>query len=414
MYFCKKISPLRSRFTHKISRPVRFAKPYWSFLFGLIYFFLYSTEAQAASVGPNDSYYLVQDFKTDWQVYDERYKSYVPFIRERHQNYRSVSVLFNLEENRGYNLLYYSQSDSYLFIDASLQKKLDANTWMVLRVDSLLNSYKKSEILLTFFGNNPGIDNKTLLVGNRISVIQKKALLNEKQLTAQTRPISPYRDFFITVGLFLLVINAFLFNFHLKAFERYYNLRDVITFSKRIDLNAPINRPFEISNVLFILHLSLLLAYLYLFVASKEVSIFSVSNILEETETFIGFLLTYLQITFIILCCLLAKYLTLVLLGSLYRLEKITNIHFFKIIQASHLFFLGLTIIFLPLYFTTPSLPQSIVQMVTITVISFFIVRLGILYFTINKLVSLKNLYLFSYLCIVELIPLIVGVRFAL
>ena len=100
MYFCKKISPLRSRFTHKISRPVRFAKPYWSFLFGLIYFFLYATQAQAASVGPNDSYYLVQDFKTDWQVYDERYKSYVPFIRERHQNYRSVSVLFNLEENR--------------------------------------------------------------------------------------------------------------------------------------------------------------------------------------------------------------------------------------------------------------------------------------------------------------------------
>ncbi len=399
---------------HKTSRPAGFVKPCRSFLFGFIYFFLCTIEVQAASVGPNDSYYLVQDFRTDWQVYDERYKSYVPFIKERHQSYRSVSVLFNLEENRGYSLLYFSTSESYLFIDASLQKKLDANTWMVLSVDSLLNSYKKPEILLTFFGNTSGIDNKTLLVGNRISVVQKKALLNEKQLTAQTRPISPYRDFFIVIGLFLLVINAFLYNFHFKAFERYYNPRDVITFSKRLDLNAPINRPFEISNAFFILHLSLLLAYLYLFITSKEVAIFGNGNVLEETETFMGFLLTYLQVAFIILLCLLAKYLTLSLLGSLYRLEKITNIHFFKIIQASHLFFLGLTIIFLPLYFTTPNLPQPIVQLITITIVVFFMVRLGILYFTINKLASLKNLYLFSYLCIVELIPLIVGVRFAL
>ncbi|MFN8354683.1 MAG: DUF4271 domain-containing protein [Spirosomataceae bacterium] len=375
---------------------------------------LTTSTLQAATVGPNNSFYLVQDFYPDWQVYDERYKSYVPFVRERHQNYRSVSIMLNLEANRGYSLLYFSKNENYLFINASLQRKLPANTWVVMNMDSLLRTFQKSEILVTLFGISSGIDDKTLLVGNRISAVQKTELLSQKQLTALPRPSLPYQDFFVITGLFLLVIYAFLYNFQARAFERFYSIKDLITFNKRIDLNAPSNRPFEISNILFLVLLSFLLGYLYLFLASKGVNVFGSITLFEESESFFSFSLTYLEVTVGILLLLLTKYVMLVLLGGLYRLEKITNLHFFKIIQASNIFFLGLIILVFALYFSLPTLSETTTQVCIFVVIGFFLLRLVLLYFAINKLTSLKNLYLFSYLCIVELIPLIVGVRFAL
>ncbi|MFC0184764.1 hypothetical protein ACFFJX_20520 [Pseudarcicella hirudinis] len=61
-----------------------------------------------------------------------------------------------------------------------------------------------------------------------------------------------------------------------------------------------------------------------------------------------------------------------------------------------------------------PFILQNFEKYLLIPVVIFFILRLLLIYFTINKLTSLKNLYLFSYLCIVELIPVIIGIRFAL
>ncbi len=46
--------------------------------------------------------------------------------------------------------------------------------------------------------------------------------------------------------------------------------------------------------------------------------------------------------------------------------------------------------------------------------IGFYTARVALLYVVIRASESIKNLYLFSYLCIVELIPLIIGLRFIL
>jgi hypothetical protein len=49
-----------------------------------------------------------------------------------------------------------------------------------------------------------------------------------------------------------------------------------------------------------------------------------------------------------------------------------------------------------------------------VPLIAFYTARLALLYLVIRSTEPIKNLYLFSYLCIVELIPLIIGLRFAL
>ena len=118
-------------------------------------YFLLPTQAIAkGGLSPDNSFYIVHDYQDDWQVFDERYKAYVPYVREQHKGYNSFSLFFDIENYKGYKILYRSERENYLFIDASLQKKLPISTLLVLDVDSLQNVFGKAKLFLTIYGIN--------------------------------------------------------------------------------------------------------------------------------------------------------------------------------------------------------------------------------------------------------------------
>ena len=374
----------------------------------------FQNSSQAAGVLPNPNFFTVHDFQDDWQVFDEKYQTYVPYLKSRHQNYRSFSVFFNLEDSKGYHLLYYSPNENYLFINASLQKKLPANQWITLSSDSLTNIYHKSAIFLTFYSNTPGLADKTVLIGNRKKIGQTAITIADEQQSTPLRNILPYKNFFVIIGLFLLLSYAFLISLHSRAFDKYFSIRDLITIGKRSDSFA--DRPFDVSNLLVLGYLCLVLSYIYLLVINTNTDASFVKNqtLLDGTVGFWGIFWIYLKISVAGYFLFLIKYVGLTLLGQLYNLEKVVNVHYFKIIQASSIFFTCIMCIVIFFYFAYPHLAASVYNSLIFIIISFFVIRLALLFFAINKLSPLKNLYLFSYLCIVELLPIIVSVRFAL
>ena len=109
-------------------------------------------------ISPDNSFYIVHDYQDDWQVFDERYKAYVPYVREQHKGYNSFSLFFDVENYKGYKILYRSEKENYLFIDASLQKQLPVSTLVVLDVDSLQNVFGKSKLFLTIYGTNSNVE----------------------------------------------------------------------------------------------------------------------------------------------------------------------------------------------------------------------------------------------------------------
>ena len=359
------------------------------------------------------SFYIVHDYQDDWQVFDERYKAYVPYVREQHKGYNSFSLFFDIENYKGYKILYRSEKENYLFIDASLQKKLLISTLVVLDIDSLENIFGKTKLFLTIYGTNTNVEDLFVQIGNKISKSQKAIEMNESLLTILPRDISPFQNFFV-IGLMLLVcFYAFLYNFQPKSFERFFSPRDLLTISKRDD-SFVVNKPFDLGNIFFVVSLSLTLGFIFMLITHEKTDLFSASNILNEGETLGALMLNFLEISIIVFASLVLKYWVLRVLSNLYRLDNITNIHYFKIIQASSLFFLVLLIVLTLSTVSIPGIVKNAEKYLSIPISLFFIARLALLYFTINKVTTLKNLYLFSYLCIVELIPLIVGIRFAL
>jgi hypothetical protein len=381
-------------------------------LFSFLLFSPKETEAKGG-IGPDGSFYLVHDYQDDWQVFDVRYKAYVPYVREQHQDYNSFSLFFDIENYKGYKLLYRSERENYLFIDASLQKKLPITSWVILDIDSLQQAFGKSKLFLTIYGTNTNVEDITIQIGNKISKAQNTAEIGESLLTILPRELSPFQNFFVIGLLLLACLYAFLYNFQPKSFQRFFSVRDLLTLSKR-DESFVVNKPFDIGNVLFVVNLSFTLSFIFMLITHEKTDLFSASNILREGETLGTLLLNFFEIAIIVFVSLNFKYFALRVLSNLYRLDNITNIHYFKIIQASSIFFLLLLIV---LTFSTVSNPEIIKnaeKYFFVPISLFFVVRLFLLYFTINKMTTLKNLYLFSYLCIIELIPLIVGIRFAI
>ncbi len=368
-------------------------------------------ERKNSGTGPGDQYYPVHNFRDDFQVYDETVGAYVPYIVEQHTDKTALSAYVDLESNRHYQLLISTRQDGYLFVNAALKRKLRAGTWQVLSIDSLYRVYRQPEIFLTLYGA-PGLDDRQLFVGYPKSATQKTVVLRDDTLSLRPRSPSTY-DSFLGIGLlFLLATHAFLFSTHHRAFLRFYSLRDLLSLRAQEE-SFLVNRPLSSINILFAVNLSFVLAYLILFVQSQDIDVFASRSLLPGEQRFSTLVAEFFLLGGMAFVALMGKYLLLNVLGGLYKLQESINVHFFKLLQSSLLFFTAMTLLLTVIVYNTSAAAWS-QSTLLVPLIAFYGARTALLYVVIRSTESVKNLYLFSYLCIVELIPLIVGLRFAL
>ena len=382
-----------------------------SFILSLFIFSIATAQPRINGIGPENRFYPIHDFRNDFQVYDEGAKAYIPYIVEQHADQTALSAYVDLESNRHYSLLVSTRQDGYLFINAALKRKLRANQWQILSIDSLFRTYRQPEIFLTIYGA-PGMNDKQLFIGYPKSATQKPVILRDDNLSVRPRPRTIYENFLGFGLLFLLATHAFLFALYRRAFQRFYNFRDLISLRAQDD-SFLINRPLSSVNLLFTLNLSFIIAYLIVFVQSRNLDVFASRALLLGQQSLGGLIGEFFLLSIVVLISLIGKYVSLEVMGGLYKLEESIQVHYFKILQSSLLFFTCLTLLLAVLTYNTPAMPWS-ENILLLPLIGFYAARLTLLYFVIRSLEPIKNLYLFSYLCIVELIPLIIGLRFAL
>ncbi len=384
------------------------------FSFFIFYFSITALYAQIdAQIDVKKDYFTVYDFKNDWLVYDQNYQDYVPFVSQSNIDKSALSVLIDIESNRKYDLLIYVKKDNYLFVDASLNQRLRPEAWTRLPIDSLFQVYKKPQILVTFYGTT-GSDDKTVLIAHP-KASQNEKLINigdESFLSLRPRNLSPLNNFFTLSFLLIVIAIALLFGGSGRAFSRFADVRDLVITNVKDEFL--INRPLSRVNVLFILLLSIEIAFVYFFVRSKKYDLFAIGNFVANEQTLIQNFWDFIKIIIVVFGLYIAKYFMLYFLSFLYRLDSAVNIHFFKVVQSSLIFFTVLLFGVSMASFYVIDWQPVIKNAIIFPAILFYSLRLLLLYFTIKNSALTKNLYLISYLCIAELIPLIIGIRYAL
>lgn len=374
---------------------------------------LISSKSYATTVGPNEQYFLVHDYHDDWQVYNDRMKAYIPYISEQHLGYPSHTVFCDIQSNRGYNILVFSKKeDNFLFINGSLRQKIPVDKWIVLNVDSLYRVYEQPIIYITLYGSN-NIDDKTLLLGYKRALNQKPIVLAESGITAKPRTPAPYKNYIVLVSMFILVMFSYLSNSYVRAFQRYYNLKDLFNTLVR-EQSFLINKPLNRMNIMFIILLALIIGLFYMLLQSKGIYVFGGRTILQEGDTLGVLLSNYFRMSLAVFVILVSKYFFIGITGQLFNLEKVVDLHYFKIIQSSILFYTGLVLVLLVLFLGYFPHDFNWQLYLFTPVVVFYLIRFFILYFTIIRSIPIQSLYLISYLCIVELLPVILGIRFAM
>ncbi len=378
--------------------------------------FIGSTAWAANQVGPGSSHYLVYDYANDWLVYSSQYDNYIPYSRALNETDLSVSLSVDLLKNRRYDLLVTAAKENYVFIEGSLQKKLTPDEWLVMDIDSLRRLYKKDEILLTLYGS-AGKEDKTVLIGHaKKSALVAPTIAKSSPLSfINIKPLrsSPFGDYSVLLILLLLMLTLFTYSSGPSLFRRFISPADFLDRNERNDLYR-FNRPYGRLMFMVALIVSTAMGYLILFLAHYGFNLFSSSGFLSEGVTLVDFLTDSAKLTFIFLILLFLKFVMMEIVSGVLNLERIVNSHYIKSLQLSYVFYGICIVLFFGISLQNPLWFQQLGPYLLYVVILYYLVRFGLLYIFINSSGQFINLYLFSYLCVIEIIPLIVGVKFAL
>ncbi|MBC7921804.1 MAG: DUF4271 domain-containing protein [Ferruginibacter sp.] len=353
-------------------------------------------------------YHVVRDLRYDWQVFDRTYGAYVPYLKPKHGNVSSVSLAVDLAAQRGNELLFYAAEETYLFVNAALQRRIEPG-WVILRTDSLRAFYRQGPFFLTLYCASGTLPPPTALIGHRKTIRQVAASVAPVWVV-QPRRVSGFNYFVVLASLFILGNYAFLRNLHAGAFARFYSPRSLFAASQRED-DVQVGKPLNSINLLFLLNHAFLLALLYVLIREGTQRTLFPEPGLRTPESLGHYASHFLVVGSVVFLLIVVKYAGTYLLGNLFRFEKLVNVHFFEYIHLSKVFYTLIVPVWVVIFTSYPSHLAAAERFYIPLIIGFSFLRIGLISLSLNRLASHRNLYLFSYLCVTELVPLLTGIK---
>lgn len=389
-----------------------FSTVFWAFFTAVT--LLGSLAQGAAKVNPPGQFFPVYNYQDDWLVYNEQYKNYVPFSQGVNESTRFASLYIDLVKNRRYSLLVHSENESYLFLEGALQNRIAAGKWQELNLDSLYRIYRKDELLLTLYGS-PGIADKTVIICNKKKQTDSETIGPSRSGFVNIKPITftPFGTFAGIALIIILILNAWIFNLNPLSFIRLINPIEFFNNDPRDQLSK-INKPYSNTVIFFVAISSMMMAFTVIYLSINQLNLFSVSTILSDKVNTAQILGDFCILSLIFFLLIYAKYIFMVLAGNMLNLDKQVDIIFIKIVQSSYLFYALVFLAIFGLYSNHINWLEASRPYILLPFLFFYIARFVGLYVVAKPAGSLINLYLFSYLCVIEIIPLIVSMKFAL
>ena len=356
-------------------------------------------------------YDLIENLSDQWLVYDNVYQSYVPYLHDRYPMQYTLNLVIDPAKYRSYRILLQAEQPCYLFVQSKLVRLIGPQESVSLDLDSIQNLTKSQSLLFTLY-NAEGHQAAPLaqVVFPHMQHVQVATATVKDELQAKLRSKNSFTNFLILAAVFVLGLYAFLWNYHPKAFSQYFNLRFMIPGALREDVPL-INKPLSGSSLLFVLAHSFLLSLFYITVQQSSDRLFANVLVVDATDQFWPIAQYFLIMSGLIFALLLGKYLLIQAVGSVFKLSGVIHVHFYEYLLFSRVFYTVVVFLQFALFLVAPVWVSVIAEVIIWVVLLFNIVRIVIINSVLSRLTSAKNLYLFSYLCTTELIPLLIGIK---
>lgn len=349
----------------------------------------------------------IHSFEKEWLVFQPSWKAFLPYISTRHFNYKSKSVLINPTDfPKGY--LKIEASNNYtLFLNGVFCRKITQGTLIRMNLDSLSRKQRLADrFVLTFYGDElNGLPQQVFIEQD----VESGKISISDPFEMKVREGSGINNFFALTMLSLLSLLGFLYSFFPKYFHSYFRFSDWLSWKIK-DVNIA-KMPFAFPNLVVIFILSLVTAYLAYFnsllqtlnqtftLGSSMTEIFSEAFLFIGTKTILAFVIFSLRFFMYQIFC------------SLFKLDNLASIHFFKSIQTNIQFFTLL--IFSILIYSVYMGPIFVNNLywISTAVDVYFLIRAIYFFIIFKKHFKFTPLSLLAYLAIIEGQVLLFGIR---
>lgn len=334
---------------------------------------------------------LVKNLTDDWKIYaDGRFQSYQ--IGQKVQ-----SIYFEIRPTEHPDYLFINSKIAFsLFLNGQLLVSVANGQQVKLNVDSLFKFHKS--YLFSIYSSQSITDGSisTQLVTPKLSIAETDL---------QKRP-QPSLDFSVIAALSLLISFAFLLKTNPVLMVDYLDPIRTFFVKERQGI-LTFNRITAASNIFFYILTSFFISFLILswFAGSPQMPSLDISH-----DTVGQALLKWILGALIVFGLLAIKFLSLAIFSSAFRLKGGFYIHFYNFMRILILMSILFALLFLAAHILhTPqnSYAQFAYYLIAITIVSWLVVA----YLKLLTNSSFTFLHLFFYLCVTEIIPLILFIK---
>ena len=350
-----------------------------------------------------DDFHLIKDLRQEWLAIDKN-NQYVPFVARDKSNPSVIGVRIDLEKYRGNTLRCCVPKATAILINKQILTSVKQAQCLSYDIDSLRQVFQQQTVLLTVYQPASDLEQISLQIVN-----SDLALSAQKELIA-LRLASTKENFFVIGLITILALYAILINQFPKAFKNIYNLRRILAFRAREE-DIRIRLVSE-SHILFLLQHCLLISFLFVLLVPGIG--FRVPLVQFELQSLISYLSLWLMISILILITVWAKYMLVIVFGTLFKLRHLMYLHMFDFMRLSLMFWGAVFLSSICAYSNLRVIEQWYSQVLIYLFVAFALVRILVLYLRLFRNASFKNVYLFSYICTAEIIPLFVGLELLL
>lgn len=218
------------------------------------------------------------------------------------------------------------------------------------------------------------------------------------------------RDLFIVLSILLLCIFAVSKVVFPKLFVESISVDKLFGFRIKEDLGSTI-RPFSTEHIYFTALFGFNLSFVILFLANSALFDNAALQILSVSNIWQG-LLIWLVLGVVVNFTIYLKYLLIAVVGWLFHARQVVSRHFIDYINASALFYILMTLCLSMGTYATFISGESFLKTVAVAIVSFLFYRTALLYVKLIQLSPYSKLFIFSYICTTELIPILIGLYF--
>lgn len=395
------------------------------FLFLLVLSNLHSSALALPSV-KSDAVY--QNLTEKWLVYDENMESYVPYLPNIHSQYSALHLIFDTKKNKidyqnNYLGLVVAQG-AKLFWNTRFSALMSEQEYIEISFDSLLHSHAQKNnnfngfLMLTIYQEKP--QNQIIEAYPAYILTQNNSFITEKIVSKKSiqseqipKPISPLTDWILVVNWSMLgIIVAFSVVVYPVVGKEMFNdswnyfFRPAKAF-KRTELLPQIG---------YVVYFSLVMGFVWIFYQYIHLYGIKTNSYFIIKTNLLSFILSWLAASFWSLCIAVFRLFWIQAMGKLFFKNNQLGEQHTQALIFGNTFTMGAilftTVLFSfltesPLLFNEPNSNLFLYYFVVVIVVSFLIQSLLTGYYLFTR-TNTGKLYLFSYLCATEIIPLLI------